>query len=291
MNQSFGAAGPYRLVNYFPVAMSSVQSTTCLNCGHALQPDHRFCPACGQATHLHRINGHYLAHEAVHYFTHADRGIFLLLASLLRQPGIAARHYLAGQRKKYFPPLTFFLLGAAILVFMSKWIGNPGGEALQNIQAALQNPGLSAAEKQQLLVARRSMQAADFTAQYANFVNMLATPILVMWMYLFYRRQRLNFTEHLVANLYFVGFTSLGYSLLFVPVFHAIKQGSSVYAIILFLYFVFEIGYRSISYYQLFPELKGKGGGWRCVLASLCSTLFWFLLSFTAITLYVLYGG
>lgn len=271
--------------------MSSAHPATCLNCGHALQPDHRFCPACGQATHLHRIDGHYLTHEAVHYFTHADRGIFLLLASLVRQPGIAARQYLAGQRKKYFPPLTFFLLGAAIMVFMSKWIGNPGGEALQSVKAALQNPALSPAQKQQLLMAKRSMEAADFTAQYANFVNMLATPVLVLWMYLFYRRQRLNFTEHLVANLYFVGFTSLGYSLLFVPVFHFVKDGSSLYVFLLLLYFVFEIGYRSISYYQLFPELKGKGGGWRCILASICSTVFWFILSFTAVGMYILFGG
>ena len=49
--------------------------TTCLNCDADLQENYRYCPNCSQKKDTHRIHFHDLVHDAVHYVTHADKGV------------------------------------------------------------------------------------------------------------------------------------------------------------------------------------------------------------------------
>jgi hypothetical protein len=60
----------------------------------------------------------------IHYFTHADKGIFQLLKALVTQTGTVAREFVSGKRKKYFPPFNFFLIVAALFVFMGSILPN-----------------------------------------------------------------------------------------------------------------------------------------------------------------------
>ena len=55
----------------------------CLNCNAPLTSTQKFCGECGQKTALKRVNLHDVLHDAIHYFTHADKGIFTLLKSLV----------------------------------------------------------------------------------------------------------------------------------------------------------------------------------------------------------------
>lgn len=236
---------------------------------------------------MHRINGSYLAHEAVHYFTHADRGVFYLLSSLLRKPGEAAREYLAGRRKKYFAPLTFFLMVGAILVFSTKWFAAPPGTQAARYSSRPQATEQRTMPTRQMLNAQRS---TAFFTKYSNVVTMLATPLLVAWMYLFYRRHRLNYTEHLVANLYMVGFIMLSYALIVVPLRRLYGTNRLFATSLLAAFFLFEIGYRAVSYYHLFPELKGGGGAWRAFGASLSATLVWIVLTMVSVGLFIRYA-
>lgn len=80
----------------------------CKNCAGELTESYAFCPGCGQKAHLHRLSWHEIGHGLVHYFTHADKGIFSLLKDLATKNGVVAREYIEGQRRKYFPPPNFF---------------------------------------------------------------------------------------------------------------------------------------------------------------------------------------
>ena len=71
----------------------------CLNCNAPLTTTQKFCGECGQKTALKRVNLHDVFHDAIHYFTHADKGIFTLLISLIKQPGLVAKEYVEGKRK------------------------------------------------------------------------------------------------------------------------------------------------------------------------------------------------
>ncbi len=50
--------------------------TNCLNCGSNLGSGYKFCATCGQKAATHRLNFHEIGHDALHYITHADKGIF-----------------------------------------------------------------------------------------------------------------------------------------------------------------------------------------------------------------------
>lgn len=93
--------------------------THCKNCDGENQSHFAYCPGCGQKTTLHRLSMHDLLHEAIHYFTHADKGLLQLIRDLALKKGLVAREFVAGKRKKFFPPLTFFLLVIAVNLFVS----------------------------------------------------------------------------------------------------------------------------------------------------------------------------
>src|SRR5690606_10093088 len=82
----------------------------CLNCAGPLHDSYRFCPHCSQKTARRRLSIHDIAHDAIHYFTHADRGLFSFIRDLGTKNGEVAKEYMGGMRKKHFPPLNFYLI-------------------------------------------------------------------------------------------------------------------------------------------------------------------------------------
>src|SRR5689334_17205611 len=88
----------------------------CKNCEGSFEG--KFCSNCGQKADIHRITLKHLFHELFHAITHADKGILLLAKDLLTRPGYVAREYLDGKRKKYFNPLSFMVITAAVSAFV-----------------------------------------------------------------------------------------------------------------------------------------------------------------------------
>jgi Protein of unknown function (DUF3667) len=88
----------------------------CKNCGH--QYTGKYCPNCGQKAAVGDLTLHDLFHELWHSLTHTDSGIIRLLKELYTKPKNVYLNYFSGQRKKYFSPVTFFLLSAGILLFI-----------------------------------------------------------------------------------------------------------------------------------------------------------------------------
>src|SRR5687768_6081335 len=88
---------------------------TCKNC--ELPFEGKYCPNCSQKADTHRFTLGHIGHEIFHAFTHADKGIIFLIKELLLRPGKVASEYAAGKIKKYFSPLTFYLLISAFTLF------------------------------------------------------------------------------------------------------------------------------------------------------------------------------
>ena len=262
-----------------------MQTASCLNCNTQLEDVHKFCPQCGQKTKVHRLSFHEIGHDAVHYFTHADKSIFTLLKELATHPGLVAREYLSGKRRKYFKPLNFFLIVAGIVVFMTSTLYTPNtGRSVRMEQAAqkIEDP----VKKGALLDrAERTRTVNKLTGKYSNVINMVATPFLTLLFWIFYRR-RYNYVESLVANLYFVGFIMLLYALLIVPLQYLYPR-FSLYFISFF--FLFEILYRGFAYYGL-VNIRTRRQAVKAYSVSLLVTLIWVLLTFTLIALYIRTG-
>ncbi|RYY87608.1 MAG: DUF3667 domain-containing protein [Chitinophagaceae bacterium] len=264
--------------------------TVCANCAQSLAPDFSYCPRCSQKTELHRLSLHEIGHEALHYFTHADRSLFGLLRGLATRTGAVAREYVEGKRKAWFPPLNFFLLVGTVYVLILSALAPSS-----NFNVFAEHPELSAmtaAKRAQMItIYTRQHDAIQFMNHYSNVVSMLAAPLIAAIFWLFYLRGRYNYTEHLVAGLYMGGFTNLCFALIGAPLARLMgfQQGNSSYLAVVGLLLCGQVAYNSI-FYRRFMGRSGGRAMLKALLVSLAATGFWFLISTTAVTIYIAAG-
>ncbi len=88
----------------------------CKNCNFSFSG--KFCNSCGQKASVKELTLPDLLHETWHSLTHTDSGILRLIRDLFFHPKSVYINYFSGQRKKYFSPVTFFLITAGILLFI-----------------------------------------------------------------------------------------------------------------------------------------------------------------------------
>jgi hypothetical protein len=228
-----------------------------LNCGSSLNNGYKFCPTCGQKANTHRLNLHEIGHDALHYVTHADKGIFHLLRELIIRPGLVAREYIAGKRVKYFKPVNFFLIVGGFLVFMTTHVHLTNETLIKRIEQAAAHAKDPVKQKELYGLAKRTKTGTEFIAKYANVVNMLLMPFFAFILWLFYRKAGYSYIEHVVANLYFMSFATLCYALLVVPWQKQLSLSTTSW-IMLVIVFVTHVLYMSFAYYQ-FINKKGAG--------------------------------
>lgn len=83
--------------------------TFCKNCGSPLTG--RYCSQCGEKVYDdHDKSILHLAEETVHFATHFEGSFFTTFKTFLTRPGRFSADYCNGIRKKYFRPISFFLM-------------------------------------------------------------------------------------------------------------------------------------------------------------------------------------
>lgn len=88
----------------------------CKNCG--INFNSNYCPNCGQKNSVSNLTLKEVIHEFWHGITHTDKGILNLIKSLFFTPKEVYFGYFSGQRKKYFSPVTFFLIATSLYIFL-----------------------------------------------------------------------------------------------------------------------------------------------------------------------------
>jgi len=173
----------------------SAAAVRCRNCEAILEPDQRFCGQCAQRTDLApRLTLREISHDILHALTHADHSIFALVRGLITRPGYIAREYVAGRRKRHFGPWAFLLItvglaSAVILLTGVEWF-RPFTHS----------------------------HAADVLQRHINLVMLGQMPLLAAFCALLFRREGLNYAEHLVLSAYTFGFRQLYLALVETPV-------------------------------------------------------------------------
>ncbi|MBC7867177.1 MAG: DUF3667 domain-containing protein [Gloeobacteraceae cyanobacterium ES-bin-316] len=86
-----------------------MQEQICKNCGNHFIG--KFCNNCGEKIYSDKdkLVSHLFA-EAFHFTTHFEGTFFTSLKTILSKPGQLSLDFCNGVRKKYFKPLSFFLL-------------------------------------------------------------------------------------------------------------------------------------------------------------------------------------
>jgi hypothetical protein len=234
-------------------AIVETLATTCKNCDVTF--DGKFCPNCSQKANTHRFTlGHFM-HEFLHAFTHTDKGILFLIKEMFFHPGKVALEFNAGKRKKYFNPITFLLIMAAVQVYAASKTGifTQYTEALHALTQ--QMVGRAGGDLQEV---DRQMEEADRTTVMVSdnnkLITMLFIPVLSFLTWLFFRRSGHNYAENLVFNVLVFG-QLMVFFLIFCLVPFLIKP--SLVLLWLLLYFPLSWIYSVIAYKQFFKQRWG----------------------------------
>jgi hypothetical protein len=177
---------------------------TCANCGAAITPTHRYCGMCGQKSPTKRLRSHDVLHDLVHAFVHMDHSIFTLLRALILRPGVVAREYINGHRKRYFGPFAFLVIvvGVASIV-------------MQATGYLIFSSSNSAAPRGNVI--------ALFLQRNINLVILLQVPIIAAMCALLFRQQKRHYVEHVVLAAYMSGIRSLFFIVVIIPLWYLLR--------------------------------------------------------------------
>lgn len=262
----------------------------CPNCSAPLQEPDRFCARCGQKTHQHRFNLPHIFHEFFHAFTHADRGVLMLIRDLALRPGQVLREYIVEfRRARYFNPFTFLLLVLGFVLFINSVVKpythrpSPRSLAVQNTAVTVEVQPNGTDTTQISEASARQQRVSEWIEKRTNWMTFASIPITSLVFWLFYRR--LHYAEHLVAQVVLAGFYMLVGALLIplvlVPSLYnvAIRSGP----------LIFHAGYLTWAYGQ-FMGGNRFSGFLRAALASVCAVFLWSLVSGGLIFWYIANG-
>jgi hypothetical protein len=261
----------------------------CPNCESHVSATAVYCPVCGQKTRLPRLAIREVAQEAVQSLTNVDKGLFTLLRQLVMEPGVTAREYIGGKRRKHFPPLSFFLLVSTIMIvilsFSSGKTGN--GSATHPDVARIQDPHKR--EHVQKIYERRN-RSTLFLSTYSDIIAMVAVPLIAVIFWLVYKKRGYNYTEHLIACMYMISFMNLVWALFFIPMTSLFKTGHTGSGMIIEgVHKALEVIYFSI-FYKNFASQNGNGSLLRSTLSSVLVIVVWTFLTMLLITGYITNG-
>lgn len=158
---------------------------SCLNCNS--QVTGKFCPNCGQKSSTHRYSlTHFFTHGLIHGLFHVDSGILYTIKELFTRPGHSIREYIQGKRIRHFNYLTLLVVLATIGYFLSEitTVTLTGLFSLDTDSAVYLN------------------SLESFSTEYPKTFILLTIPLYALTSYLWFRKAKQNFTEHLVINAY-----------------------------------------------------------------------------------------
>jgi hypothetical protein len=238
----------------------------CLNCGQALPGP--YCAYCGQKGSTHRYSiKHFVLHDLVHGVWHVDKGLLFTLKGLFTRPGHSVRAFIEGKRMRYFNCITLI----ALILGFGHFLG-----ALSPIKLADIYPESS----------RAAMSAVEhLMAKYPKLVLLVTIPVYSIFSFLWFRKARLNGSEHLVLNTYKAA-AEMIIGLLFtvITIFYHNKQALYlIYNGISLLVLVYSVWF----YYQYFSRFGYKRYSLllRSLMIPVSISLFYLLLGIIAAVL------
>lgn len=201
----------------------------CPNCDSAILRGQNYCSVCGQKAPTPRLTLHEIGAEFVHARVHVDRSALSLIGQLLVRPGVVARDYVVGQRKRYFGPFAFLVVTVA---FTSAVIAISGFHA---VTADAPN-GLTA-----------------FLQHHINLLFFLDVPLLAAVCRLIGFRDRYNYAEYLVLTSYIGGLHTLFYALIVIPIWYVFRSDTALLTTLFFATLPIGPLYLAYGMYQFLP--------------------------------------
>jgi hypothetical protein len=224
---------------------------SCANCSEPLldrrpRPPARFCPACGQETHIQPPTLREFAQQFGGAYFSTEGALWRTLKLLLLKPGELTAQYLVGRRKHYVLPLRLYLTISVLVLLVVRLTASvsiDAPDAVKVDKGELQNVTVD------ILVGRAGLRQGTFFCEnlpawlctriqrridvkpeaFAGVVRQvgerfvgnlgsslfLLLPTFALWLKLVYFNRGMRYTEHLVFALHVhaLWFIALGVAL------------------------------------------------------------------------------
>ena len=158
---------------------------TCNTC--QTQISQNFCPNCGQAATLKRIDGHYIVHEIEHVI-HFEKGILYTVKELLIRPGITVREFINKNRNRLVKPIIFIVITSLIYSIINTFFHIEDG--YMKIEEA--TPSTFGA-------------MMKWIQSHYGYANILMGVFIAWWLKLFFKKYDFNFYEIIIMLCFTIG--------------------------------------------------------------------------------------
>jgi hypothetical protein len=217
----------------------------CKNCSYEVELN--YCPNCGQAVKLKRIDGHYIQHEVEHVL-HFEKGIFYTIKELLIRPGQNIKEFISDNRSRLVKPIIFIIVSSLIYTVINHFFHIEDGYV--NFDET-----------------KKSATGAIFewVKNHYGYSNIIMGVFIALWLKLFFRKYPYNFFEILILLCFVMGMGMLLFSV--VSIVEGLTKFSltQVSSVLGFSYFTWAIGQffdkiRIVSYFKaLAAYILGMG--------------------------------
>jgi len=173
----------------------------CKNCGKAFTGN--FCSFCGQKKYLDKDKslGH-IFEEALHFLTHFEGSFFTSIKAILFHPGKLTVDYCSGIRKKYYRPISLFLMVVVIYLLNPMYSGL--NQAYQNFKGNSVYGSMATVTIEKKL-ANTKLTEEDLAIEYGQKSKSLSKVLLFVFiisstafLYFLYFKQRKWLFDHVI---------------------------------------------------------------------------------------------
>ncbi len=209
---------------------------TCRNCNKHITGN--FCANCGQKTSIHRYSFKYfLKNNLIYGFFNIDGGLFFTIKQLFTRPGHSVRAFINGKRVGYFNVITLLLITIAFSHFIAEF-------AQVKLTDLVPEGGADFASEME-----------KFSKKYPKIALLLTIPFYTIFSFLWFRKAKLNLSEHIVLNSYKTASELLiGLIFTILTIFYTDVKNL---IIIYYTFIVFGVFTYSFWYYKQFFSVYG----------------------------------
>lgn len=162
---------------------------TCKNCNNLI--DGNFCNNCGQSAKTHELNFHFLWHDIQHGLFHFENGILYTAKQLFTRPGKSIREFIEGKRVKHMKPISWVIILATVYGLLYSGLHINSLEEFKSLSTEDERAGFE--------------KINQWLASHFSWAILLTLPFYALASFIAFRKQKINFIEHLVLNAYVAG--------------------------------------------------------------------------------------
>ena len=164
----------------------------CKNCN--AEVNQNYCPNCGDATEVKRIDGHYIANEIGHVLNF-DRGILFTIKELIVRPGENVRNFISENRSRLVKPIIFIIVTSLVYSLINHFF-------------QIEDGYVNYEENQPSTTGLIFKWVQD----HYGYANIIMGIFIAFWTKLFFRKYKYNFFEILILLCFVMGIGMLIYS-------------------------------------------------------------------------------